>query len=99
MKPPSYYIKKYEEFIVEHGEFSYVPIVDVLVGKSLFNAETVVDALYDFEKLFCDIEFTEELAKARNIIEEYEKVVHAYNNIELIDIYVHNMEVRNETVN
>lgn len=95
MKPPSYYIKKYEDFIVEHGEFSYIPNAEIIAGECLFNADTVIDALANFEDITSDFgrELTKEELEAKSIIEGFEQVTHAYNELDLIDIAINNMEV------
>ena len=91
MKPPSYYIKKYVEFVVEHGEFSYVPIVDVLVGKCFFNTETLSDAWFNFFFDFYGfMEITEETEEARETIRGYGKLGREFNNLDLIERYIQN---------
>lgn len=88
MKPPSYYIKKYEEFVVEHGEFSYVPIVDVLVGKCFFNTDTLSDAWYNFFDFYGFMEITKETEEARETIGAYGKLGREFNNLDLIESHI-----------
>lgn len=97
MRPPSYYIKKYEEFDKEHGFFVKLTdyTAEVLVGEALYYSDCIANADYFLRENNSDaVHDLEAYKQACKIINEYKIfLLEKASEISLLEFVIQNMNV------